>query len=98
MVQSISRFDQSFNQSADNAVSQDALVSLDQRIQDAREYARTVATAQGVSSAEAAVAWEIVEELLAEKAHRQQKAKPKTAFDRYCEEFPSEIECLIYDV
>lgn len=95
MVQSLFRFDQSADRFD---ASEKATVSLEQRIQDALEYARTVTTAQGIHSTEAVVAWDIVEELLAEKSHRQQKAKRGTAFDRYCEEFPSRIECLIYDV
>ncbi len=95
MVQSISRFDQSADRFD---ASGEAMISLDQRIQDALEYARTVTTAQGITSTEAVVAWDIVEELMAEKSHRQQKAKRGTAFDRYCEEFPSRIECLIYDL
>ncbi|WP_088892318.1 Calvin cycle protein CP12 [Leptolyngbya ohadii] len=96
MVQSISRFDQSADDAAQSA--SEAAISIEQRIQDALEYARTVTTAQGINSVEAVVAWDIVEELLAEKAHRKQQTKRMTAFERYCEEFPSRIECLIYDV
>ena len=44
-----------------------------------------------------ATAWDIVEELQAEIAHRRQN-KPKTAFERYCDENPDADECRMYDV
>ncbi|MGK7888199.1 MAG: Calvin cycle protein CP12 [Leptolyngbyaceae cyanobacterium] len=44
-----------------------------------------------------ATAWDIVEELQSEIAHRRE-AKPMTAFERYCEENPDADECRIYDV
>ena len=51
---------------------------------------------KGSCSSESAVAWEIVEELLAAKSHRQW-GKSLTAFDLYCAQNPDAPECRIYD-
>ncbi len=72
--------------------------SLEQAIQEAVEQARNACAAKGNSSSECAVAWDIAEELQAEKSHRQAIAKPKTSLDRYCHEHPEAVECLIYDL
>ncbi len=47
-------------------------------------------------SPECAVAWDTVEELQAELAHRRQ-ARPKSSLDTYCDENPSALECRVYD-
>jgi hypothetical protein len=70
---------------------------LEANIQAALEAARAITQEKGVTSRESAVAWDIVEELQAAACHRREQ-KQKTAFDRYCEENPSAIEALIYDV
>ena len=44
----------------------------------------------------AAVAWDEVEELRANIA--EQKAEVKTDFEKYCDDNPSAVGCLIYDV
>lgn len=71
--------------------------TLEQRIQDAREQARFITEIKGVESHDAAVAWDIVEELLSEAAHQRIK-KPQNNFDRYCQEHPDAVEAKIYDV
>ncbi|MEA5582402.1 Calvin cycle protein CP12 [Nodularia harveyana UHCC-0300] len=60
--------------------------------------ARQTCEIDGDNSANCAVAWDIVEELQAEKAHQQQTKHRKTALETYCETNPEAIECLIYDL
>ena len=58
---------------------------MEQAIQEAVEQARSACEAKGNSSSDCAVAWDIVEELQAEKSHRQNNInKPKTTLDSYC--------------
>ena len=52
----------------------------------------------GSNSAGCAVAWDIVEELQAEKAHKHQAKSKKTSLENYCDRHPDSVECLIYDV
>lgn len=75
-----------------------ATKSIEQAIQEAIEQARNACDAKGNSSSECAVAWDIVEELQAEKSHRQVIAKPKTSLDQHCDAHPEAVECLIYDL
>jgi hypothetical protein len=77
--------------------SRGVIPTLEERIEEAREHARLVTETRGVVSPEAAAAWDVVEELLAEAAH-QRANKPKTNFDLYCEERPDALEARIYDV
>lgn len=70
--------------------------ALDQRIQIAIDDAHQVATEKGADSKEAAVAWDIVEELQAEAAH-QEANHPKTAFEQYCDDNPEAIEARVFD-
>jgi len=70
--------------------------TLEQSIQEAIEYARYMSLAKGSCSSASAVAWEIVEELLAAKSHRH-RGKSLTAFDLYCVQNPDAPECRIYE-
>jgi hypothetical protein len=70
--------------------------SLDEAIVQALDEARTACQTTGDNSSECAVAWDIVEELQAERSHRH--TKQKSAFELYCIEHPEAIEALIYDV
>lgn len=70
--------------------------SLDEAISEARDYARMITETSGIASPEAAVAWDIVEELLAAKAHR--KAKTTNSFTEYCDSYPEAPEARMYDV
>lgn len=69
--------------------------SIEQAIQEAVTYAREACDLQGSTSSECAVAWDIVEELQAERSHQRQA---KTSLERYCDENPDASECRIYDV
>ncbi|OUL34235.1 hypothetical protein BV372_14385 [Nostoc sp. T09] len=77
---------------------QNGTKTLEQAILEAITEARTTCDRNGKDSANCAVAWEIVEELQAEKAHQKQAKKHKTNLESYCEQHPEAVECLIYDV
>ncbi|MGA9381694.1 MAG: CP12 domain-containing protein [Phormidium sp.] len=71
---------------------------LEKEIQKAVESARAICTEKGPNSRECAAAWDVVEELEAEASHQRAKKLEKTAFDKYCEEFPDALEARMYDV
>ncbi|WP_341526668.1 Calvin cycle protein CP12 [Nostoc sp. UHCC 0302] len=73
-------------------------LNLQQAIEEAITEARTTCDLNGIDSAGCAVAWDIVEELQAEKSHQQQAKQNKTSLDNYCDRHPEAVECLIYDV
>lgn len=50
----------------------------------------------GSDSPDCATAWDIVEELQAELAHRRQST-PQNSLDVYCEQNPDALECRVYD-
>jgi len=72
--------------------------TLEQAIFEAIAEARETCDLSGSNSANCAVAWDIVEELQAEKSHKQQATKGKTSLESYCDRHPEAVECLIYDV
>ncbi len=72
--------------------------TLEEAIFEAIAEARETCDINGNNSANCAVAWDIVEELQAEKAHKQQATKGKTSLESYCDRHPEAVECLIYDV
>ncbi|HIK03826.1 MAG TPA: Calvin cycle protein CP12 [Trichormus sp. M33_DOE_039] len=72
--------------------------TLEQAILAAIAEARLTCEQTGENSPNCAVAWDIVEELQAEKSHQQQALKYRTSLDDYCEMHPDALECLIYDV
>lgn len=71
---------------------------LTEEIQKAVVEARSTCQDKGDGSSECAVAWDIVEELQAEKSHQKQAAQRKNSLEVYCETHPEAIECLVYDV
>jgi len=71
--------------------------SLETAIAQALEEARAACQTSGDNSSECAVAWDIVEELQAERSHRE-AAQQRNSLDLYCIEHPEALECLIYDV
>lgn len=72
--------------------------NLEEAITEAITEARTTCEQDGSNSADCAVAWDIVEELQAEKADQQQAKQKKTSLENYCDTHPGSVECLIYDV
>jgi CP12 domain len=75
-----------------------AAKTLVEAIAEAVAEARTACELSGSNSSECAVAWDIVEELQAEKSHQQQATKTKTSLEQYCNEHPEAIECRVYDI
>jgi type II secretory pathway component PulL len=71
---------------------------IEQAIAQAVAQAHITCEAKGNNSSDCAVAWEIVEELQAEKFHQLMTAKKKTALEIYCETHPDAAECRIYEV
>lgn len=67
---------------------------LNQKLKEAIAKARSLSE-QGKDKL-AALAWDEVEELRTEIS--QQKAEVKTNFEQYCDDNPSAVGCLIYDV
>ncbi|MBF2065117.1 MAG: Calvin cycle protein CP12 [Calothrix sp. C42_A2020_038] len=72
--------------------------TIEQVIYDSIVEARSACGLHGDSSKECAVAWDIVEELQAERSHRSQDIQIKTSLDQYCFLNPEAAECRVYDV
>jgi uncharacterized protein YgiB involved in biofilm formation len=70
---------------------------IHEQIEKEREQARAVCSTEGATSGECAAAWDAVEELQAEAAHKKEKEVPKTSFDQYCDDNPEAAECRVYD-
>ncbi|BAZ04666.1 Calvin cycle protein CP12 [Calothrix sp. NIES-3974] len=79
-------------------VVEEQMTALEAAILAAVNEARNTCKINGDASSSCAVAWDIVEELHAEKAHRQQNQKLKNNFEIYCDENPEADECRVYDV
>jgi hypothetical protein len=72
--------------------------TLEAAIQDALIDARSTCELKGNTSSDCAVAWDIVEELQAERSHRRQAKGVKNALQSYCDQHPEADECRVYDV
>ncbi|MBD2138305.1 Calvin cycle protein CP12 [Anabaena sp. FACHB-1237] len=70
--------------------------NIEEKIQEEVEQARTICDINGSNSPECAAAWDAVEELQAEASHQRQE-KPKSNFERYCDDNPEADECRLYD-
>ena len=73
-----------------------ATTNIEEKIQEEVEEARAICDINGSNSPECAAAWDAVEELQAEASHQRQD-KPKTAFEKYCDDNPEADECRLYD-
>ncbi|MFW6357906.1 MAG: CP12 domain-containing protein [Chroococcales cyanobacterium] len=71
---------------------------LEDEVQKAILEARELCEKEGATSKACIVAWDTVEELQAELAHRRDQKLHKTAFDEYCEEHPEADEARMYEV
>jgi len=69
---------------------------IQQQIEQEIEQARAACDVNGGSSSECAAAWDAVEELQAEASHQRQ-TKPKSSFEKYCDDNPDAAECRVYD-
>ncbi|AFY45593.1 Calvin cycle protein CP12 [Nostoc sp. PCC 7107] len=81
-----------------NQSEQNGNKTIEQAIFEAIAEARSTCEVNGDGSPNCAVAWDIVEELQAEKSHQQQAKNRKTSLESFCERHPEALECLIYDV
>ncbi|NET01391.1 MAG: hypothetical protein F6K62_24890 [Sphaerospermopsis sp. SIO1G2] len=72
--------------------------TIEQAILEAIAEAREVCDQNGINSPSCAVAWDIVEELQAEKSHQKQAKHRQTSLESYCEMYPDALECLMYDL
>ncbi len=79
---------------------------IDDKLDVAREEARTICANKGATSRECAAAWDVVEELQAAASHQRAKQKTEvsetgdkssSSFEQYCAENPDAQECRIYD-
>ncbi len=75
---------------------QDTKMTIEERIEQAREAAHQAGEQFGKDSPEFAVAMETLEELHQESGH-QRSAKPKNSLETYCSDNPEAPECLLYD-
>jgi hypothetical protein len=71
-------------------------ISIEDRIEQARESAHKAGEQFGKTSPEFAVAMETLEELHQEAGH-QRSAKPQNSLERFCSDNPDSPECLLYD-
>ncbi|NER23214.1 MAG: hypothetical protein F6J86_18135 [Symploca sp. SIO1B1] len=71
--------------------------NIDTKIEQEREQARAVCDLEGANSADCAAAWDVVEELQADKSHKQQSAPKKNSLELYCDSTPEAPECRVYD-
>ncbi|UBF26579.1 Calvin cycle protein CP12 [Kovacikia minuta CCNUW1] len=69
---------------------------IQDKIQQELSEARAVCDVNGSNSPECAAAWDAVEELQAEASHQRQ-VKPKTSFEKYCDDNPEAAECRLYE-
>ncbi|MBE9004054.1 Calvin cycle protein CP12 [Fortiea sp. LEGE XX443] len=81
-----------------NHSEQNETTNIQDAILEAISEARSTCEINGDGSVNCAVAWDIVEELQAEKSHQQQAKQTKTSLESFCEKNPAALECLIYDV
>lgn len=79
-------------------ISEAAQRTIEETIHDSIVEARSACGLHGDSSKECAVAWDIVEELQAERSHRSHEVQVKSSLDQYCSLHPEAVECRVYDV
>lgn len=75
------------------------LETIQPRIAEAIKTAKEASSEFGKASQQAKVAWDVVEELEAEKSHlkAQQGTGPKDPLEDFCEESPDAEECRVYE-
>ena len=73
------------------------LLYIEDRIDVAREEARTICQEKGATSSECAAAWDEVEELQAAAADKRKTEKTTNSLEAYCAENPDAQECRIYE-
>lgn len=71
--------------------------NINEKIEQARQEARSICGEKGESSPECAAAWDVVEELQAEASHQRENHEEKNSFQQYCDANPGARECKIFD-
>ncbi|GAP98315.1 Calvin cycle protein CP12 [Leptolyngbya sp. NIES-2104] len=71
-------------------------ITIEQRLDELVNQAHSACGENGMMSGECATAWDAVEEVQAEIAHR--RSDVKSTLNVYCDENPDAAECRIYDV
>ncbi|MER3433995.1 MAG: hypothetical protein C4288_11315 [Leptolyngbya sp. ERB_1_1] len=71
-------------------------ITIEQRLDELVDQAHDACGTSGTLSDECASAWDAVEEVQAEIAHR--RSDVKNSFTAYCDDNPDAAECRIYDV
>lgn len=72
--------------------------SIQNKITQALEEARVTCSTNGDGSSECAVAWDTVEELQAEAAHKRPlPEQSRNSLQVYCDDNPDAPECRIYE-
>ncbi len=71
--------------------------SMNTRIDEAIKNAEDAARKFGKGSKEAKVAWDVVEELEAERSHQAAQKKSEDPLEQYCKEVPEADECRVYE-
>lgn len=82
----------------ESAGNEDVVSNLETAIFEALTEARSTCELKGNNSSECAVAWDIVEELQAEKSHQKQARQVKNSLNDYCDRNPEAAECRVYDI
>ena len=70
---------------------------IQEQIEKERQQAREVCGVEGATSGECAAAWDAVEELQAEAAHKRQKTPEQNSREQYCDNNPDALECRVYE-
>jgi hypothetical protein len=70
--------------------------NIQDQIEQEREQARQACEINGENSGECAAAWDAVEELQAEAAHKR-SSKPKNSLEMFCDDNPDAAECRLYE-
>ncbi|MEO0375569.1 MAG: CBS domain-containing protein [Cyanobacteria bacterium P01_A01_bin.17] len=77
---------------------------IEDKLEVAREEARTICAEKGPTARECAAAWDVVEEMQAAAADQRTKQKAaataetaSSSFEQYCADNPNAKECRIYD-
>lgn len=71
--------------------------TIQNKIQEEIKKAEAATAKFGKGSREAALAWDIVEELEAEASHMKAKKGNPDPLEEYCEDSPEADECRVYD-
>lgn len=73
------------------------LDTIQVKIAEEMKNAQEATAKFGKTSKEAALAWDIVEELEAEASHLKANKGSEDPLDKFCEESPEADECRVYE-